>query len=522
MLANSETNSNPKGAEYPRLSGDAAAPPAEPNTNLAIGFLDGLDPRGRHHLSAIALSGMITTEAFDPSERARMRAWLDAHQGKANLYYSPDEARPGARRDSKLTKEELGTIRAVVLDVDPTKVKGGDPSGEHFRRERERLLAVVGAAAADAMCPPTLIVNSGGGFQFIYHLNPSLPATAENIELVEGISRTLIKKFGGDSGTWNADRLMRLPGTVNVPTPQKAAQGRKPATATVLTEQSSGQTFTIEQLAAWAPPTTATTSTKNADANYPEVDMTAVQEVVDYDSLPAGLREKFEARRALDESLQRVWSGKRAPLQKDETGSGSALALAGCLKTAGNFTHTEFGQLLRVFEHGQDEAKVDARAIKRTWLNAPLQPAHIDTAEGFEVVDHLAAFNPRWLDKFDPATIPKRDWIIEGLAARGKVTVIVGPGGVAKSTWANQCGVAVATGRPDMSGFAVPRRHRAWVWNQEDDEQELDRRMGGCSPTTAASKPPSSSRGSTAAQSALAMRCSPTFESGSNRSASRC
>jgi hypothetical protein len=47
---------------------------------------------------------------------------------------------------------------------------------------------------------------------------------------------------------------MRLPGTVNVPTPDKAAQGRSPATATVLMEYSRDRTFTLSSLRNGLPP----------------------------------------------------------------------------------------------------------------------------------------------------------------------------------------------------------------------------------------------------------------------------
>jgi hypothetical protein len=88
-----------------------------------------------------------------------------------------------------------------------------------------------------------------------------------------------------------------------------------------------------------------------------------------------------------------------------------------------------------------------------------------------------SAFEPQWLDDLDVAAIPPRAWVIEGLAVRTKVGVLVGPGGVGKSTWANQCAVALATGRNNICGFKVPARERVWIWDQEDDAEEIDRRL---------------------------------------------
>ena len=81
--------------------------------------------------------------------------------------------------------KSFGAIRALTVDLDPTKVKGGDLTGQHFRRERERLLSVVKSAAADPQCPPTLANDSGGGFQLIWHLKPPVPAEGKIV--LEGV-----------------------------------------------------------------------------------------------------------------------------------------------------------------------------------------------------------------------------------------------------------------------------------------------------------------------------------------------
>ena len=370
-----------EGASSLRDDPPAQIEQAEPNTDLAIGFLEGLDPKGRHHLTAIGSNG-ITTASFDADEQERMRKWIDPRQGRSNLYYSVNEAKPEARRDSKLTKKEIGTIRALTVDLDPTKVKGGDPTGQHVRRERERLLSVVKSAAADPECPPTLATDSGGGFQLIWHLKPSIPADG-NIERVEGIVRTIGARLGGDPSTWNIDRIMRLPGTVNVLTPDKVAQGRTPATATGLIDYSSGKTFTLEQLEEWAPPSPVSSKERGgtgesnvvdlnarADADNP-VDWRIVQAAKCYDDLPSDLRRAFREHCQRDAKLRVLYEdGTLPPGHNDESGSGYSFALARCLKQAGDFTPTQFGQLLWVWAHGPDHSKINRRAIWRDWERA--------------------------------------------------------------------------------------------------------------------------------------------------------
>jgi Protein of unknown function (DUF3987) len=159
--------------------------------------------------------------------------------------------------------------------------------------------------------------------------------------------------------------------------------------------------MTLEELAKIAPPVAAPVkaagASKGVDAAYPFVDMKLLETLKTYDDLPRDLRERFEARSAADTVLQNLWDGKLAPMQKDETGSGYALALAGSLKAAGNFTPLDFGMLLKVWPHGPDPLKVDQRYIGRTWLRAPIQPTQLDITAGFEPIgDGKPAFDVPW------------------------------------------------------------------------------------------------------------------------------
>jgi hypothetical protein len=54
---------------------------------------------------------------------------------------------------------------------------------------------------------------------------------------------------------------------------------------------------------------------------------------------------------------------------------------------------------------------------------------------------------------------------------------LAGPGGTNKSTWLLQLGVAIATGRSDIAGLPMREPKKVWVWNQEDDADELRRRL---------------------------------------------
>jgi hypothetical protein len=117
-------------------------------------------------------------------------------------------------------------------------------------------------------------------------------------------------------------------------------------------------------------------------------------------------------------------------------------------------------------------------AIGAAHPNAPGFEAHevastLPTPSG----DARAAglFTP--LKRFAAAELPLRPWIVPGFACRARVTMLAGPGGVAKSTYTLMLAVAVAAGRDDICGFVVPTRQKVAVWNQEDDLEEMQRRL---------------------------------------------
>jgi hypothetical protein len=89
----------------------------------------------------------------------------------------------------------------------------------------------------------------------------------------------------------------------------------------------------------------------------------------------------------------------------------------------------------------------------------------------------LAAFEPRWRQELNAAEIPPIVWVVNDLALRRKVSAIIGPGGVAKSTLGILVGIGAATGRGDICGLRIPSRQRAWIYNQEDEEDDIARRV---------------------------------------------
>ena len=73
----------------------------------------------------------------------------------------------------------------------------------------------------------------------------------------------------------------------------------------------------------------------------------------------------------------------------------------------------------------------------------------------------------------DPTTIPLRPWLYRRWLLRGTVTAIVAPGGIGKTTLLVGTALALVTGRPLHEHMPVGGASRVWIWNLEDDLDEL-------------------------------------------------
>ena len=87
------------------------------------------------------------------------------------------------------------------------------------------------------------------------------------------------------------------------------------------------------------------------------------------------------------------------------------------------------------------------------------------------------SLRPEFLDGLDLGSLPSRRWILGRALLRGHLSLLVAPAGVGKSTHGIARAVAIASGR-DLTGEAVHESVRTWIYNAEDDDDELKRRLG--------------------------------------------
>ena len=154
-------------------------------------------------MAGVRSSGVLLDGADQAAE------WIDRRQGASGIYYHVGALRADLR-DAKATKRDIRSALHLHVDVDVCD----DATLEKIR---------------SFIPSPTLIVFSGGGYQPIWRLRE--PST--ELDRVERINMAIAQALGGDK-CHNVDRLLRLPGTINMPNAKKRAAGRVPTLARIV------------------------------------------------------------------------------------------------------------------------------------------------------------------------------------------------------------------------------------------------------------------------------------------------
>lgn len=196
----------------------------------AIEFLKAFHPEGRWVITAINPENgdpdRTRTQTFGPSTCADAERFLAKWNGKWNLYFTVN--RVGQAMGKKIERTDICTLDYLHVDIDPRV-------GEDLDAERARILALLTTNLPAGVPRPTAIVFSGGGYQAFWKLDEPLPldGTLEKAEEAKLWNVQLERLLGADN-CHNIDRIMRLPGTINLPNEKKRKKGRVPTMAAVV------------------------------------------------------------------------------------------------------------------------------------------------------------------------------------------------------------------------------------------------------------------------------------------------
>lgn len=198
-----------------------------PDNNQAVQFLEQWTQEGPWVLTAIQPDRKaIETRTFRSSSKDDLNAWLGQFNGVRNIYFHVNPVLKDVSK--KAEREDMAALAWLHVDIDPR-------AGENIDEERERALALLTTKIPESVPRPTCIVFSGGGYQGFWRLEEPLSiegdlAKAEEAKLYN-LQLELI--FGADN-CHNVDRIMRLPGTINMPDARKLKKGRVPTLATLV------------------------------------------------------------------------------------------------------------------------------------------------------------------------------------------------------------------------------------------------------------------------------------------------
>jgi len=189
----------------------------------AIDFLEALRPGGPWLLTAINPDNESilskTMHGLDAAE-----AFVNKWNRKRNLYYSVNPTRTALNK--KAAKTDIAAIEYALADLDPNDNETSEAAKTRYLKALEHFEP-----------KPTALIDSGNGLQCLWRLKNRIelgtpvngkfaPADQAKIDDLEARVAAIMLKLGAKPGTQNIDRILRLPGTTNLPNATKKREGR--------------------------------------------------------------------------------------------------------------------------------------------------------------------------------------------------------------------------------------------------------------------------------------------------------
>jgi hypothetical protein len=189
----------------------------------AINFLQQWAPNGPWQLTNISVDkDEICTRFFSATQIEQMRGWIEKANGVKNLYFTVNSLL--VPMNKKPSREDVAFVDWLHVDVD-SPPDMAIAAAKSVTLEKARNFHLL----------PTVAIDSGGGIQLFWKLRQPIviDGNLEKAEAAAHFNVALEKKFSGDH-CHNIDRIMRLPGTVNLPDAKKRSKDRVAAPATLL------------------------------------------------------------------------------------------------------------------------------------------------------------------------------------------------------------------------------------------------------------------------------------------------
>ena len=337
-----------------------------------------------------------------------------------NVYVGAGLRKPGTPKDRRAADGDILALTAFYTDLD-------ENDAAHKAKDRYN------------GCPPTCAVVTGRTPHTRAQLWWRLETPERDLDRARGQNTALAAAFGGDRSVVNASRVMRLAGSIAWPhkegrvqeiTELKSFPERRP-----YLEGQIFKTFphAVEQSPA---PKTQALNIGSTDSRSVEAAMEAVR---------AGHNWHNNLLRLVAHWISRGWSDAEIVTAAESfTLNGYTIAQ----------TRRDVGQMI-----------LSARA---KWA-IPNPDNKIDEFTG-------APLCPQFVTDLNISMLPRRRWVLGRSLLLGYLTLLVSPPGVGKTTLVLAQAVSICTGR-NLTGHEVYETGKVWLHNNEDDADELKRRL---------------------------------------------
>lgn len=290
---------------------------------------------------------------------------------------------------------------------------------------------------------PAMIVTTGTVPHRRAHLYFKIDGLVTPAQI--GIANTALVKLLGTNSVQDANRIMRLAGTINYPSEDKRSRGYVEE-LTSLRVVKDAPAYKLERLIALAPTSTLAAPGDHFAAYGYETahkDQNEIKEWLDKVGGPDKWHKPMLA--ATGKMLGHGWNDLQ-------------IKLACAPHCKGGFDDPDIPDLI-------NEARVkwgipdpgDGPIARKP--AAPPKPIH--------------ATPYAWKD---PATIPRREWLYGDLLVRKIVSATISPGGIGKSSLVAAEALAMVSGKA-LLGVTPPEQLRVWLWNLEDPQEETVRKI---------------------------------------------
>lgn len=382
----------------------------------ACSFLEQLRPGGPWVLTAIKPDGPTETiTAFKPED---VRRFVSKNDGKKNLYYSVNPTRTA--RTNKASKLDIAVIEFCFVDLDPQLNEVPEIAKARYLAGLEIFEPV-----------PTAIIDSGNGVQSLWRLaepiklpEPTVvtfpkkgepkkvyePETQAVIADAERRVKALMEKLGSVSGTQNIDRILRLPGTVNLPNAKKVKDGRTACPTKLI--KFNGAICKLEDFPTEAILPLAATADHKIASKTGGLDWTIVEQHAGWlksvDDLPNAFNIKGKMIVVHGGSLDDLTFDliqARLLAKPYRSWSDVSLALAAILKNSGSFNQEQVAAALMCdLECNQHILRIKDQGAKRRAVERLITRCHDHTEH--PKVKHVAGA-PNWREqRIDGSPIP--------------------------------------------------------------------------------------------------------------------